>query len=313
MKTMKSWISATFALVSILLLAACGGGGGGGGGGGTTTPPPPVPTITISSFAPANGATGVATDVKITFVYNYTDATSFTVNPSDYTISCNSVNVAATSAVSNDTTKHQVTVTLTPTAALPYKANCTVGLNKVAATGAGGSANSLPANTSFTEASIACVSPQVPDSTGTSCVTPVVAWWPQTFAAIGTKVTTPTNRLPSTVQNVGDAGWQQAVRDGNIKFIDTGLVLTGYSTRPIVFAHYLEPVNGYSCTRAVYKDDGSIAGLTSVSAGCTTSPSDWADGTSVGAIRHFPAYGCYQMVWNQTRLDFDDNAIACPF
>jgi hypothetical protein len=138
---------------------------------------------------------------------------------------------------------------------------------------------------------------------------------PTTIAPVGTKVLT-ANEIANSVTEVGSPAWQTLVRDGTIKFVDTGLIMTGYSTRPIVFAYYKRPVgDGMTwCTRPVYKDDGSAVGASTYTGfGCNTEEISWERGTDSGVIRHYPnGNRCWQLGWNQSTLSFDETLVTCP-
>lgn len=150
-----------------------------------------------------------------------------------------------------------------------------------------------------------------------TCTTPSV--WTASINACLYPVATQVigmNQLSSASLLIGDTAWQQAVADGTIKFVDTGLVMTNYTARLPVFAFFKSRL-GNSCARLVYKDDGSAVGQNNTTEGnCNTdTPSvDWVSGTVPGIIRHFPGNNqCYQLVWNQTTLGLDDVLVSCPF
>ena len=148
---------------------------------------------------------------------------------------------------------------------------------------------------------------------GSACAPVVTTWWPPAYIApIGTKVVG-MNQLPSTATTIGNTAWQQAVKDGTVKFIDTGIVLSGYSTRAVIWAFY-QSIEGFSCARPIYKDDGSYVDHPETTGNCNTGVlADWAVGTQAGIIRHAPNAGCYQLTWNATRKGFDDTLVSCPF
>jgi hypothetical protein len=148
-----------------------------------------------------------------------------------------------------------------------------------------------------------CTAPSVWTASINACLYPVGA------QVIGM------NQLSSASLLIGDTAWQQAVTDGTIKFMDTGLVMTSYTARLPVFAFFKSRL-GNSCARLVYKDDGSAVGQNNTTEGdCNTGPStDWAVGTLSGVIRHFTGINaCYRYTWNQNLLALDDTVISCPF
>lgn len=191
-----------------------------------------------------------------------------------------------------------------------------------------GQSNALTANTTFTYSCNNANGPTTATAvvtvcavgdtiSGGVCTPPVVtAWWPPaTIHLVGEQVIG-MNQLSSASLIIGDTAWKQAVTNGTVKFLDTGIVLTGYSTRSIVWAFYKGPLTGNSCTRLIYKDDGTGVANTSTEGNCNTDiPSaDWAVGTSVGVIRHFPGKNqCYQLTWNQPTLGLNDLVVTCPF
>lgn len=153
------------------------------------------------------------------------------------------------------------------------------------------------------------------------CTPPVVAtWWPPaTISPIGTKVVGSTSQISSASRIIGDASWQTDVKNGVVKFVDTGMILTGYSTRPLVWAYYIS-LDGTSCNLPVFKDDGLPISLgTQYTYGaCSTDSLTWVVGTLSGIIRYTPQKNkCFEMVWkfNNATSSFDvtDTETACPF
>lgn len=124
------------------------------------------------------------------------------------------------------------------------------------------------------------------------------------------------SEIPSSVTGVGSPAWQQLVQNGTTKPVDTGLIMTGYSTRPILFMYYKRVVANIMtyCTRPVYKDDGSAVGSsTHTGVGCNTEEISWVQGTATGIIRYATARNqCFQLTWNQATLNFDDKLVTCP-
>ena len=140
--TFKLMVSG-FALAA---LVACGGGGGG-----TSTPSPtpvptpaptptptpiPLPQATLSSVVPANGATGVARDVKPVITLAVANATSSDGSKLSLISTSRTITFVATGALSADA--KTVTVTLTPqTGAILAGDICTL-TGDVSTTGTGG-------------------------------------------------------------------------------------------------------------------------------------------------------------------------------
>ena len=126
------------------------------------------------------------------------------------------------------------------------------------------------------------------------------------------------NGLPSITIDIGSAAWNKAVQDGVIKAVDTGSIMTGYNTRPIVWMVFQNTSQNTFCTTPVYKDDGSAIGnYTRAGSVCNTESWDWAMGTSDGIIRHSPTRNqCYQFQWGYSSLQhantFLDLLITCP-
>lgn len=279
-----------------LMLVACGGGGGGSSGGGGVTPPPgitPAPTILLSSVVPAAGAAGVSVNVNPTFTFAIANVTAVNTVTS---FLCGNKQVTYLATADLTSKVGSATISFAPMASLTNGDSCTMS-SDVTATGAGGSAKTT-VNTSFVVEAAA----------------PVPAtWWPPIFVPVGTQVIG-MNQVPASAVLIGDAGWKQAVADKVQKFLDSGIILTGYNTRAIAFAFFKDQ-SGASCTTLVYKDDGSAVGNNkAVGNGCNTVDADWAVGTSAGVVRHFPSLGvCYQISWNQTLQKLEDLQVTCLF
>lgn len=354
---MSSKLKKIYGLAAIVVLAifvaACGGGGGGG-----STPPPTTVTQTVTcpdgtsktgtgttasaaldaataqclaptlvSITPADKATGVSPDTIATNgIVIATSSTLATPALSDITLK------AGTTAV-------PVTVTMTaggkgfkfvPNAKLLFAQAYTYVIGVTDTLG-----KKLSISGGFTTASVTCTAPLVPDSAGTSCVPPtcptgtvwngdicattVVAWWPPaTIEPMGTKVTGATVQITANV--IGDASWQIDAKNGVIKFVDTGMVLTGYSAKPLVWAYY-KGWDGTYCLKPVFKDDGLglAPGPLSYTYGtCTTDPLTWVVGTKNGIIRYSAQKNKYFEViwkWNPTLNGFEitDTETSNPF
>ncbi len=148
-----------------------------------------------------------------------------------------------------------------------------------------------------------------------ACV--LAAWWPPTsVAAIDAKTSGP-KALPIDGQlnpTIGGNIWQQATKVGTIKYADTGMILTGFSSRPMFLAYFIEPLGKNVCTTLVYKDDGSSIYPNPLTyGGCKTDAFDWIVGTADGFIAHFPTIGrCQKESWNVSSQRFDATEVICP-
>ena len=329
----KIWTVFAVLLVA-LFVTACGGGGGGG----TVTPPPTTVTVTCPddskqtaatldlataacpgidatkvTFAPANNATGVSPDTIATSgIVIATSSTLATPALADFSLKAGTTAVPVTVTMSAGNKGFKAI----PSTKLLY-AQVYSGI--VNLTDTLGKKLSLPF--SFTTASVQCVAPQVPNSAGDACVTPSPCTAPAVWTASLNTCLKPIgsqaigmNQLPASALLIGDTGWNKAVTDGVQKFLDSGMLLTGYNTRPIVFAFYKAP-SGTSCVTPIYKDDGSaVDNNKAVGNACNTVDADWAVGTLSGVVRHFPSLGmCYEISWNQATQRFQDLQVTCPF
>jgi hypothetical protein len=159
----------------------------------------------------------------------------------------------------------------------------------------------------FTSNLLDSTKPALPVTTGST-------WWTSAVIhPISNRVNMSTTTLPVEATQIGDIAWQNAVKNETVKILDTGAQLTGFTLRPIVWAFYVHNSGTY-CARPVYKEDGfPVGSLKSTSGGCNTDIIDWGIGTPVGIIRRIPARDqCYQLAWNQLRLNFDDLPVKCP-
>jgi hypothetical protein len=126
------------------------------------------------------------------------------------------------------------------------------------------------------------------------------------------------NKSPDCALQVGDSCWQKAVADGTVKMIASQIELTGYSTRQVMFASYVD-ISNDGCLKMVYADDGSIVGVfpgTPGGPGCKTSRIGWAVGTEDGIISFFPDFDggvCTKSTWDQNRFGLNVNLVTCPF
>lgn len=300
--------------LSVTLLAACGGGSpagntcsNGASDYPTCTPPTAAPTITLASVTPAQGAVDVPVATDVTFVYNYTDTTSFTTGTASAT--CNGTAVASTVGTpTNDAGKHQVTVTIS-VSSMPNGTGCTVSLNTVTATGTGGSKNASTASVSFTTVAAA-------------------SWWPpKTIAPMGTKVYgTDAVRLPVSCTSETEQCWKDLVMSGDIKWVSTSVTMVGFNNRPIVIAVFVDNKVGYNGqdglyhTHLFYADTGEKATNQDITDGGNAIDLDWVVGNAEGALlRDKRDSKCWQLKWNppttQTGVSsnvWDYTQVTCP-
>ncbi len=71
------------------------------------------------------------------------------------------------------------------------------------------------------------------------------------------------NQLPAGCISVEQQCWKDAVANGKVKFAATSATMTGYNSRPVVFAYFRNTetafgVTGLWNTLVMYADDGSI-------------------------------------------------------
>lgn len=268
----------------VAALTACGGGGGSG-----SPTPPPTPTATYSL-----DSTATALTIQADQSFAQATETWDTTNAGAITLRDSAGNVVGSGPKGSATVNVPVGVT---TYTLYDGTNA---VKSVTITGT-------------------CVSGTNPNGAGV-CKAPVVAtWWPPAnITAIGTKVSDPV-RLGSDVVRIGDAAWQKAVTDGQVKLLDTGLVHTGFNTRPVLWAFYTAPTSGTFCTRAIYRDTGLAVGAeTSASfefadGNCNSNNVVWAQGTTKGVVRFFSDLGaCYEISWVASTQQYSDDKITCP-
>lgn len=189
--------------------------------------------------------------------------------------------------------------------------------------------------------SVPCTSPQVANDIGNACVdpAPASACLPPTMenskgacmlppaptgytwnniikawvADIGTLVTG-ANTLPATCVTVGDQCWLDSVADGTIKFVNSNAVMTGFSTRPVVFAFYKGNFNGtnYYGVKPMYADVEAVstAANQDVSNGGNTDTVTEIKGSQNGAKQTVPSFGCWERVWQD--IGFGNIQISCP-
>jgi len=121
---------------------------------------------------------------------------------------------------------------------------------------------------------------------------------------------------------IGDAAWTNAMNSGLIKTVDTGEILTGFSTRPIIRAVLMltrsDGGKAY-CVTPIYKDDGkAIGSYTNPGSACFTESFDWIVGGSDGVTLYFPGRNqCYKDYWKESAstlgaFTFGSKLVPCP-
>jgi hypothetical protein len=174
---------------------------------------------------------------------------------------------------------------------------------------------SVPVNTTFTVAAAAlppvCTPPSVYTNGVNACVYPM-----------GVKVSG-VNQLPAGCNTWKDQCWKDSVANGIVKWVATSALMTGYSTRPVVFAYFRNTSTAFGVTglwnyMPLYADDGSLTGGDIF--GGNTDEIDWIDGTPNGIIYHNKTRGfCYSFQWDAAQKSWDwngtgvDTPVACPF
>ena len=308
------------------LLAACGGGGGSSGAPATTPPAAsatvtkvcpggtsqtaataelavaacPATTLTVTS--PASGSVNVSPVSLVVTVASTGTLDPSTVTAQTVTLEAGTMPAAGTLTMASDA--KSFTLALTGTAY--YEQTYTVSIGGVKDT----VGRVLPSVTgTFTTAAIACVAPQVADSTGTTCVTPPpTCAAPQVWTAgvsacvypMGVKVFG-AGQLPTGCNTWKDQCWADSVANGTVKWIATTATMTGYNNRPIVFAFIHNTTTGLWDDVPFYADDGTT--FTDISGGVSSEidwvyGTDYTDGTPNGIILHDKSTGlCFEDRW----------------
>jgi hypothetical protein len=334
------WLAIVATLAGTLVLASCGGGGGGGGG----TPAPTSVTQTVTcpngtsksgtgtttstaidaataqcagpalvSISPTDGITSVAADT-FTGVEVTTDSTldSSTLTTTNVTLKAGPTAIAGTvSAVGTKGFKFAPTAKLGNGQAYSFSATVKDTLGKP-----------LTVTSTFTTMVVTCVAPAMLNGLGGCMAPPAVTGYTWNIvlrawvADIGTLVVG-TNQLPAGCVLVGDACWNQSIADGTIKLANSGLVLTGFNTRPIVFAFYRAGTGtaftGVYLTLPLYADaigDTPQFVKNAAQDGVKEMATD-VKGSSVGLKATFTS-GCWEKIFSQTSASFLTRSIACP-
>ncbi len=164
---------------------------------------------------------------------------------------------------------------------------------------------------------VACTAPAMANSLGT-CMSPPVAnaiwnsvmkaWaYPAGVLVVGL------NTLPAACVTIGDACWKAMIADGTIKLVSTNAAMTGYSTRPVVFAVY-KTFDGYNNQVPLYTDVPALSTFANqlvFNGGGMQAVTD-VKGSDNGIKITYPDYGCYERVhtggggWGNVKLG------SCP-
>jgi hypothetical protein len=285
-------MSSVAIVLTVNLLTACGGSSDSS----NPIAPAQIPMISLASVVPAVGSVNVETTSATTFVFNYRNANSFSISPADSKTLCNGISIPTTALVTkNDTTKHEVTVTVT-SKDMPGAAGCTVSLAQITAIGDTASANYVDAHTNF---KTNCASSQTYYPGLKACVYPT-----------GVRVVGAT-KLPDDCLAINSQCWKEAVANGTVKWVKTNAVWTVRrsldgtptvtdSTRPIVFAYFhtshsksFSVADGtYPSLMPFYADDGTPADPYAIknpnlgASGDLPFTVDWIFGTDKGLITH---------------------------
>lgn len=174
---------------------------------------------------------------------------------------------------------------------------------------------------------------------GNACAPVVTAWWPPTFVPMGTKVyldstkapagavvnatypgQTQSGLLPPECKTTGDACWQEAVRNGTIKFIATSQVETDSPTRSIVFGFYktvstiVSPGKTVYCNKPFFADNGTHGVSDAVENRCILAEEVSFVGNTLGGIVVSIENGltvCYQKKFDSNLLGWLNTQVVC--
>ncbi len=321
---------APFALTLVALtLAACGGGGGGsgtpavtytsastcaGGAALTSTVSQAAANALVPASCPAATAAQLAA-ITVTRAAAAPSAITAAGLPAGWTLTGGTATFTPIAPTTGAAVTGSISAAgvITPNGTLPA-GSYTVAANLTFA--------NAPA-TSVTRTVVVpavCTAPSAVNAVTNTCITPPAAtgytYNPNLggggafVANIGVLVTG-ANTLPAACLTVGDACWVQSVQNGTIKFVNSGAVMTGINTRPIVFAYYASNFNSnlYYYNLPIFADDGTSATLNSVNTGGISGITS-VRGTTTGT-KLLDNYGiCGERYFNGS--GFAGNIIACP-
>jgi hypothetical protein len=125
------------------------------------------------------------------------------------------------------------------------------------------------------------------------------------------------DRLPSDLVLIGDLPWQKSVANGTIKYLDTGMVLTGFNNEPIIYAVYQYTTSPTStarrtCRAAIYKNNGLTFELRPERWSCFTGGFDFFTGTNNGILVKDLNGVCAETTWGESVQRFTYNFVPCP-
>jgi len=270
------------------------------------------PAPTLVSIAPANASTTASPDT-LTAILATTDSLldATTLTTVNVTLKAGgTVNVAGTVAISG--TK---AFTFTPTAKLLYSQAYNFAASVKDTLG-----KTLTIATTFTTSAVVCADPLARINSQGTCVSPPAATgytWNDIIKAwvadIGVLVTG-ANTLPAACVTVGDACWLASVADGTIKFVNSGVVMTGLNTRPINFAIYMTNIGGvvgYN-KMPMYADVIATSALANQAVNNSSSANISTDykGSALGVKYTVPTQGCFERVF--VGAGFGTNTTTCP-
>lgn len=335
MWNVRTSLASVFAVLAASTLVACNGGGGGG----VTITTPTTVTVTcpngtastaattdlanaacpapkVLSVLPAGGDIAVSPDT-FTGVIVVTDSK---LDPSSLTTVNVTLKAGGTSPVTGTVYATEDTslpvVTTAPSKVFRFAPSTKLNYGQsytFTATVRDTLGKELAMSSMFTTAVISCTPPQVPDSTGSACVTP---WWPPTnITPMNVKVSG-ANQLPAGCNAWADQCWKDAVTNGTVKLVATSATMAGSNSRSVVFAYFrntteLFGVTGLGNVLPVYADDGSLVGQ-DISGG-VAQEIDWVYGNANGAIAHIKVAGtCVQYSWDAVAKIWSSAPATCP-
>ncbi len=174
---------AAFAITLIAAAIITGCGGSGGSGDTPVSPPPPItPTpvnaVMTTSVTPADGATSVARDTKLTAVFTANTGTFASTTAS---LSCGGVSQTITASMPVASGK-MTTVTWAAASPLPYSTTCTYQVLGTAAGVDGGAQANTNTRGTFTVEQLVCPNGQLASQDGQTCVAQVLRYTDKVYA-----------------------------------------------------------------------------------------------------------------------------------
>lgn len=233
-------------------------------------------------------------------------------------LSGNNVSVAGNASLSQD----KLSITITPTSALPYSATLTVTVKATNEANVEGSV----AATIATEANVhSCPAPSVWTTGLNACV------YPMGVKVLGTELA----QLPAGcisvyatpfVQSSGfSACWKDFVVANKMKWLQTSRTMVGampveQSTRPLAFASFITPTGRYQ-VMTMYADTGDLMNIAAdIDFQVFHNGIDFVVGNDQGyLIREKTTSKCYQWRWNPPTTTvgigsnvWDFESVTCP-